>query len=333
MNQRSDSLHQRPNASPESPSAPPAWSSLGSMPFSGDAPRAFRGNTPQQSANNPAEAERESEKREKSRLRQEEKLIAIFARNDSDLLEARSISVSDDERASVLADLSDGKIGPEEESAILREIVSPVHNPDVGPDGVFERLSSRQEKRILADFGGLDFYHPEETTPETVAALVSKYPTPVEFEKAEANFLEDIRQNNSDKKYREYLSAMTEFKTKVYGKREEYHEAFESLSARANAFRPTSEAEKRDFLETCQVEGDAFLLDDKEYCLTPKTLESLGLAPEYVYKIEDAKIGLSKAYEIADGRLAVNAYVKTPRGGVVCSYYRSKNPVSLSPPS
>ena len=86
-----------------------------------------------------------------------------------------------------------------------------------------------------------------------------------------------------------------------------------------------SDAERQEFLENGEVEGDPYIYDGKEYQLVPGALEKLGLAPEYEISFLNAKIAFSKAYEVTNGRSAVCAYVKTEKGTKICSYYRSNS--------
>lgn len=81
------------------------------------------------------------------------------------------------------------------------------------------------------------------------------------------------------------------------------------------------EAER--FLHEGRIEGDPYIQDGKAYQLTPEYLKSVGLGPEYIFKIgNQADIALSRIYSAQDHD-AVVAYVRTAQGTQIVSYYRS----------
>lgn len=82
--------------------------------------------------------------------------------------------------------------------------------------------------------------------------------------------------------------------------------------------------EAKKTLKHSKIDGDDYLFNGEKYSLTPKTLEQYGLAPAYEFELQNAKVDLSKPFQVGS-HTAVMAYVTTGKKTKVCSYYRSNS--------
>ncbi len=87
----------------------------------------------------------------------------------------------------------------------------------------------------MANFSHRGFDQWQSTSPDDLQDFFAAYPTPVEFGPAAEQFMDQIRRGNSSQKAKSYADALQDFQHKVYGKRQEYHEAFGELRADAMA--------------------------------------------------------------------------------------------------
>ena len=186
------------------------------------------------------EREAQMEAMRQNAERQQRKIISMMAnerngRVDVSPLYFRDATVSSGMRDMVLDGYNSGRFGGIEEHQILSYIKDPVHID--GPEGVFSSINSKHELRILGMFtGGKDgFDHCDELSPKAVKSFLAKYATPMEFDSECNDFLDMIERKNDKQKREQYEVAMESFKSKIYGKRQEYWEQMKLLRAEAAA--------------------------------------------------------------------------------------------------
>lgn len=240
------------------------------------------------------------------------------------------------------------------ESQLLQGIALPSQIRGSSPEQVFRQIDDRHSRRILAFMNHLpdDQQGLANISSANLETFLEHYPTPVEFAEPAAEMLERIRLHNPPAKYQDYLQDMANFAHRVYGKRQEYHQAFQNLRAQAAAatrqtmpltpaeapttpdyheavasapeLRLLSVAESEICLSSAQLDGDPVLIDGEFYQLQPEFLKGYGLEPKYRFQLENAEFNLSSVYKI-NNRPAVVAYVKTEHGTKICSYYQSSS--------
>lgn len=183
----------------------------------------------------------EADKETRNAERQQRKVIAAFlyGRNGHPdgirLDEFEAPSLPRGGRDKFLDRLAKGQITPESEKEFLASIKDPVSRD--GLEKVKESLQSRHELRILGQMthGDLGFSHWNELSSQDLGIFLEKYPLPMDFEKASAWFLSAMESRNGVKKRLEYEQSMRDFKSKVYGKRQEYWERLKELHDEADA--------------------------------------------------------------------------------------------------
>lgn len=303
-----------------------------------------------------AAAERQNTERQQAQQeRQERKLMGCFLSSTA-VLEEPDIQIPDDARDAVYKALASHEIDDTRKSSVIQEIVTPYHRD---PEKAMDSLNSKHELRILASMSGTGFDYWESASIFDLQNVLRQYPTPYELAADEADFLEDIRANNSPQKYAQYQEAMENFKQKVYGKRYEYYKAMESLQQKADhaaamedtrtkvlksyntspantpprspeiAYHPIeirslTSREQQKILKASKLDGDQFIYNGTSYELSAASLENFGLEPKFEFQLDNAKINLSDPYQV-DGHAAITAYVQTEHGINVCSYYRSNS--------
>lgn len=353
----------------------------------------------------PAEAA-EAERVANDKARQERKAIGMILYGEQAIMQPDlNIGQQDRERAYDL--INAGSFGPAEQSALLQRIAPPSRTPKGSPEAVFTRLNDKHSRRIFAFTNGIS------DVPENLSSLssdivnstLSQYPTPVEFSIKADEMMGRLRATNSEAKCEEYARDLEKFKKLLYGKRQEYYEAFQALERQAAQRRGTQDSRERvlqalhqsdsdqgssrtpgsqpqsdrfsypeedlgylapeaqerwrmppeteaafsappkpesvpvrpvevyridareaeRYLREGRIDGDPFVQDGQAYQLTPDYLKSVGLGPEYTFKLDgQTDVGLSKIYQI-QGRDAVTAYVRTDNGTRIVSYYRSNS--------
>lgn len=184
--------------------------------------------------------------RQANQLHQEDKLIAAMLYGQS--LGDQAPTVTDSERTTFYQKLLSHEIGDRQESNLLQTLATPAHDPATRQlsrtANVLDTLSSIHHQRILSYMTGGDFNKPN-PDPDSVARFLTTYPTPVEFSKAEDKLMEMIYENNPGEKYQAYLKDMESFKDNIYGKRQEYHRAFNSLQSKAMKHAHEAEARRK----------------------------------------------------------------------------------------
>lgn len=153
-------------------------------------------------------------------------------------------------RETVYGWFNNGQLTPSHESQLLQTIASPMHAENGGFEKTFAKLDSAHERSILAFASGRGFNNRDQTDISDLQTVLNKYPTPVEFQVVENELLDSIRRapNNPPEKVAEYQKDLEEFKRKFYGKRQEYHEAWQKLGQEARA----DQASQQRFIEQMQ---------------------------------------------------------------------------------
>lgn len=177
--------------------------------------------------------------------RQENKLIWLFTTNNERILGQNPPAASDEQRQQVYQQINDGVIAPAVESRALQCITPPYGRPgkeNYGP--IIARIGDKHGLKILAYTAGADIasvnrIRDDETInsyyEQMLQSLVRACPTPVEFAEREKTMLDDLkRAGNPPSKIAEYENDFERFKHSVYGKRYEYHQAYQQLEAKAN---------------------------------------------------------------------------------------------------
>ena len=137
--------------------------------------------------------------------------------------------VTEKERGFVLQSMQTGENNYARlEKQLLHELAP--FNPPKTTDQIYEGLKDdRQGKRILAYMTGVNWNQFDTVSGSHITRFLSKYPTPLEFEKSSEDFLQLIADNNSINKYYEYVDSMDNFCSQIYGKKYEYYKAMKSL--------------------------------------------------------------------------------------------------------
>lgn len=133
--------------------------------------------------------------------------------------------------------LNHHQLTPTDESAFLQSLATPLHHKD-GFSKTYAELNSDHEFKILAFASGKGFGKDIPTAINDLQTILETYPTPVEFQVVEDRLLDGIRRvsQNSPGKVAEYQKDFETFKQKIYGKRQEYHEAWQKLERDARNY-------------------------------------------------------------------------------------------------
>lgn len=84
---------------------------------------------------------------------------------------------------------------------------------------------------------------------------------------------------------------------------------------------PLSQERSTEILSRAIISGDPWHQDGNEYPLTTASLTSSGLTPAFETFVDAVSISLSYPFQLSDGRGAALAFVDTPEGAKVRSYY------------
>lgn len=132
--------------------------------------------------------------------------------------------------------LNDGQLTTADEHALLQSLTAPVHFKN-GFTKVYANLGSDYEQTILAFASGNGFGSNIPTTISDVETAFNQYPTPIEFQAVENAFLNNIHNvpGLPPEEVAKYQKAVDSFKNKIYGKRQQYHEAWQKLEQEAKS--------------------------------------------------------------------------------------------------
>lgn len=188
------------------------------------------------------------------------------------------------------------------------------------------------------------------------------YRTPVAFAELRRRFLIEIRPQATKSQLTDYIKAMNSLEYNIYGDRYKYYRQFELLRREAHtraenidsvsslpslldpvtptlaertpitnvtkipdATITTISEERRDqILNHAIIEGDAWRQAGQDYRLNVPSLINSGLVPYFSAAIDGKTIYFSHLFTLTSGQSAVLAYVASPNGLKVRSYYRDK---------
>ncbi len=180
-------------------------------------------------------------------LRQQEKIIACFERDDARLLRTSEVSVSRAEAQSFYGKLAKNRISPERVSNFLKHIKSPVPYLEESSVYLYEDMSGYENFRHIQAFisvgnsaalerGRVDknaFHNRENVDFEDLEGFLEKYPEPSAFEKKIQPLLDLIESENGFRKRLAYEDSLRVFMRMTYGKRYEYWEQYKMLQKEA----------------------------------------------------------------------------------------------------
>lgn len=100
---------------------------------------------------------------------------------------------------------------------------------------MFDQLSDKHSRRIFAFVNGISdtTENLQRLSGDIVNTTLSRYPTPIEFNVKANEMLERLAVHNSEAKCQEYARDLEAFKRQLYGKRQEYYEAFQEIERKA----------------------------------------------------------------------------------------------------
>ena len=291
----------------------------------------------------------EGERRVASLARQERKITRFFSSGDMGVINEHDVNLQPGEERHVLGEMQSGRIDRGSERHLLLSIKDPVDL--AGSDRVFARMGGDKHFcRIIATITGRGFDNWQSVSEDDMMEFRKRFPTPIDFEAARADFMGMIQDHNTPEKYQEYVESMSSFEHTLYGKRQEYYDALQDMHQKASDMteeirqdeparqperggmteRPLtisemSHGEQQEVLRESVIEGDPFQYGGREYQLSAEQLAQSDLGPAYRVRFDDADISLSKRFRIGS-REAVIGYVKGDDGAVhVRSYYRSNS--------
>lgn len=165
--------------------------------------------------------------------RQQRKIAAVLLTGDIRQIERREIDEEIDE-GEVLRRIRQGEIGQKEYRQVVDNIMGPMDRRG-GVEEVAEGLRTKHERRILAEMSERGFENWEGAGASELYQFRERFPSPVDFEEESEKFLEKILKSNTEEKYKEYKRAMSDFKMKVYGKKQEYFDQIKIMEDIAKA--------------------------------------------------------------------------------------------------
>lgn len=143
--------------------------------------------------------------------------------------------ISPSARENVYNWINNGQLTPAYESQFLQTIATPMQSKNGSLEQTLHNLTPH-EQGILAFARGRGFNNQAQTNPSDLQNILSQYPTPVEFQSIEDTLLDTLRHspNNSPEDVLQYQKDCETFKQKIYGKRQEYHAAWQNLVQEAH---------------------------------------------------------------------------------------------------
>lgn len=180
--------------------------------------------------------------------RQKRKILGAFALGinghiNVDALNQHDVTMSREDRDSVIDWMASGQIGGAQKRELLSRIWGPMQSID-NAGNVVSTLNTKHEKRILASMGSVGFNNWQSVGAGDMRTFIERYPTPMDFQATSDSFLDDIERNNGPDKRAEYEVAMSSFKNKVYGKKQEYWDRMRELDQEVDAARDRHERER-----------------------------------------------------------------------------------------
>lgn len=205
---------------------------------------------------------------------------------------------------------------------------------------IFEKIKrDRHLTGILAYFTRGSLYRRDEVQELDVLVFLKKYPDPYNFQYDAQDFLNTIHLFNPPGKRKIYEKNLQTFMKLLYGKQYEYlmqinlikREAGQIYREKAKRLREqlqtlsiseATETEAKGILKAAEIRGGPY----KDRMLTLPDLEQNGLRPKYKMSFKGfAPTYFSSPYEIAQGRMAVVAYMDKDGHYIPGSYYQSNS--------
>lgn len=171
------------------------------------------------------------------KARQERKAIGMVLNGKEAIVDSGD-GIGEDERIQAYEKINSSEFDAEAQSYILRHIATPDRLQGSSAEMVFTEMDNRHNRRIFAYVNGIPDTQPnmDLISSEQVTETLKKYPTPIEFAPKAEEMLERVRERNTPEKYQEYVRDMQKFKHQLYGKRQEYYEAFQALEGKAEKY-------------------------------------------------------------------------------------------------
>lgn len=258
--------------------------------------------------------------------------------------------VTTKQRQKVSQKLAKGEITSEDEANFLLLIEGPLKT--VGAEKMFETLSADpRQTQILAVAVGMNASNWQQVDQTAMKKMLTSlqtdgddYRTPVGFASLKAHFLKGIRPRANEQVYRHYVQSMQELERVLYGERVDYYQEFEKLRKELAGQTAVLPEEGNDAVMVAQpkkklttvaaiqsgemlgravIEGDAWRHGNMEKYLTTHDLMETRLGPTYEVEVGGMKICLSEIFPLANGDVAVMAYVLAGKNIKVRTFYRA----------
>lgn len=174
----------------------------------------------------------ETERKKKETERQERKIISVLLTGDTDIISEHDVEDFDTKSYDEFFERrQNGEISDEDEASLLEQIQTP--DKKVGAAVLAEKMSyNKHMAKILHRFSKDNGSEYQWINGRNIDSFMEQYPTPFAFEKKKDVFLGQIKANNSEHKYQEYVRDMDKFQHEIYGKRFEYYNVLKGLDAK-----------------------------------------------------------------------------------------------------
>ncbi len=179
--------------------------------------------------------------------KQRNKVVGSLLYNNSDIMFQEDCDVSNEDRNKVIQKYIDGEVSPQAEVDILRKVPGPMelYNTEIVRQGLSQ---SKKMRRIIGyNLHGLEGFNAAKTQNLSMLDLVTfygKYPTPADFQGSSEAFLNLIKTNNPEQKYAEYKEEMQNFKSSLYGERNDCWNEILSMKKTADYIKNGLEMDK-----------------------------------------------------------------------------------------
>lgn len=147
------------------------------------------------------------------------------------------VDIPQDTYDNLLEDISNNAITMEQKKYFISCIVPPTDPRGGGIARVDSRLNDPRERRILGYMtsGAAGFNNTNLVSSQSISSFIDAYPTPIDFDDTSASFLDMIERMNGYAKRKTYEKAIDSFRHKIYGKQEEYWQAYKAIEEDAKA--------------------------------------------------------------------------------------------------
>ncbi|KKP80179.1 MAG: hypothetical protein UR78_C0003G0026 [Candidatus Moranbacteria bacterium GW2011_GWF2_35_39] len=174
----------------------------------------------------------EDKKSERPNIRQQNKIIAYLKERKPEILEEKIFRVKDEIRNEIIEKIAKGEIMEDDFRELLLCIKAPV-NPDEPAEIFTKILGNKQMEKMVAYLVLKNANDYEKLNARDAENFLNKYPEPFSFEGDIQYFLDEIKQQNTAKKYEEYQNSKEELMKGIYGKRYEYYKQAKFLKQEA----------------------------------------------------------------------------------------------------